>query len=561
MKGQLATLIRKEMTLYYGMRNPKKEPKKFRHLVWLLFVAAFAPSIWLLYQMMKELYGLLVDINQLPYFFTLALVAVQMLLFMNAIPALMGRFYENKDNDILLAMPIRPGDILISRFIPVLLMQVLLALLLILPTYLVHLQASGFRVQDLLAVLTGWIASVAFPTALAAVIVLLLMRYTNVGKHRDKWKTIGIFLIIGLSVGVQFAIQSSATKGLSPFIILRILTDNKALIDMFGTIFPAAKWTGLAFAYTGGRAFLYIAANLLLILVSGAIVVWIGSKVYLHSIITGQEMSKEKKKVTGELRTQSMKPAVSIFRNEIRTITRTPTYAVNVLSAPLMVSIIWALPLFVDERIRVQLGGLLKNIPWASFPDSAPLWVALLAGIVLGVFFSSFSETATSLSREGEGLWIHRVLPIRSQDEIIGRSLVNVSLLVVTTFAVLLLVRLLIPYPLWALPVALLTATFFTLPMTLAGLAIDATRPKLHWSDPNEAVKQNLNTLFAMLATMCYVALLAFIGYMLFKNIEDPMAAVRIGVIVAFVINGVASFVLYRVTKKALEHTFRTLEG
>ena len=135
------------------------------------------------------------------------------------------------------------------------------------------------------------------------------------------------------------------------------------------------------------------------------------------------------------------------------------------------------------------------------------------------------------------------------------------SLLVVTTFAVLLLVRLLIPYPLWALPVALLTATFFTLPMTLAGLAIDATRPKLHWSDPNEAVKQNLNTLFAMLATMCYVALLAFIGYMLFKNIEDPMAAVRIGVIVAFVINGVASFVLYRVTKKALEHTFRTLEG
>ena len=39
------------------------------------------------------------------------------------------------------------------------------------------------------------------------------------------------------------------------------------------------------------------------------------------------------------------------------------------------------------------------------------------------------------------------------------------------------------------------------------------------------------------------------------------MAAVRIGVIVAFVINGVASFVLYRVTKKALEHTFRTLEG
>lgn len=560
MKKQRNALLKKEMILFFGMRNPKKKPNPIRFLVWPLIFISFGPFLWFLTMIMTGLHGALKTINQIPFFFTMFLTVTQLLLFLNAVPTLMGRFYGNRDNEILLPMPIPAGDILFSRFVPILITQMLLAAFFIGPVYFVHIRAEGFHLHEAVAMLTGYLSSVIFPTAVGAVSVLLLMRYTNVGKYRDRLKTIGLFLIVALSIGFQFLAQSSLGQNADLNLVLRVLTDNQALITMFGSIFPSSRWTGIALASSGGMSYLYSGLNLLLMVASSVLTIWIGKSVYLKSLLAGEEMLKETKKDVSELQTGATRPVLSIFRYELRMILRTPAYAVNVLSSPFIFSIIWILPFVANAEIRQSVIPLIRKFASSYVSADLGLWIALAAGIVLGFILSTFSETSTSISREGENIWIQRVLPIRIQDQIFGRSLVNLSIIGLASMMSIVLSWILLRYPSWVMLIIFLTSLFFSLPMTLAGLAIDAKRPKLHWSDPNEAVKQNLNSLFGVIAMMAYAAIFAGVAYGIYRLSKDFGFILRTCVLVYFMINAVATVILYLTTKKTMQKTFRTLE-
>ena len=47
MKSKLGNLIKKELVLSFGMRNPKKEPNPIRFFLIPLFLLAIGPTIWL----------------------------------------------------------------------------------------------------------------------------------------------------------------------------------------------------------------------------------------------------------------------------------------------------------------------------------------------------------------------------------------------------------------------------------------------------------------------------------------------------------------------------------
>jgi hypothetical protein len=108
MKSRLALLTKKELLLNFGMRNPKKEPNPVRFLLIPLIVLAMLPMFFLLYTVLKELHSVLYVLNQIPAYFMLVFLMAQLFLLFTGIPVFMGRFYGNRDNPILLAMPIRP---------------------------------------------------------------------------------------------------------------------------------------------------------------------------------------------------------------------------------------------------------------------------------------------------------------------------------------------------------------------------------------------------------------------------------------------------------------------
>ena len=100
-------------------------------------------------------------------------------------------------------------------------------------------------------------------------------------------------------------------------------------------------------------------------------------------------------------------------------------------------------------------------------------------------------------------------------------------------------------YPLWLIPVALLFSGLFSLPLCFIGLLIDVHRPKMNWDDPNQAVKQNLNSLLSFVAGIAYLLILFGAGYLLYKNISDPERLIQTGFLVLTIINIVLAVLSY----------------
>lgn len=545
MKSRLALLTKKELLLNFGMRNPKKEPNPVRFLLIPLIVLAMLPMFFLLYTVLKELHSILYVLNQIPAYFMLVFLMAQLFLLFTGIPVFMGRFYGNRDNPILLAMPIRPGDILLSRFIPVLLTQILTALVLLLPAIIIHAMRVPTGGSDWLLLLSGVVGSLIFPTVLSAVIVLLVMRYTNVGKYSDKLKTFGTLLILLLIVGFQAMAQNFANGSVDENFLLRILTDNRVLIENTATLFLPARWTGFGIVATGAGKWLYIGLNLLVSVLAAGVLQWMGANVYLKSLLSGTEMAKEKKKTEEKIRISGMHPVFRVLLTEWRLLARTPAFAINVLSTPLVVSIIWLIPILTNDTLSKQIGNLRTVLQSAAVSGWLYFMAAGIFGATVGIFMSLFSETATSFSREGQAFWLRRVLPIRASYEIIGRSLLNLLLTIGTTTIFLVAGYVFLRYPLWLIPVALLFSGLFSLPLCFVGLLIDVHRPKMNWDDPNQAVKQNLNSLLSFVAGIVYLLILCGAGYLLYKNISDPERLIQTGFLVLTVINIVLAVLSY----------------
>lgn len=560
MKSRLSTLIRKELLLYYGMRNAKKEPNPARFLLVLLIAVGMAPAFFVYVNALREIHRVFAMINQIPSYFMSAFIVAQIFLLFTGIPAFLGRFYGNKDNPILLPMPIETGDLLVSRFVPVFLMQAVTALVFIVPAIIVHANRMAMDLSAWAAVLTGSVASIIFPTVLSAALVLVIMRYTGFGRHADKWKTIGVLFMLVLLIGFQAVMQSYAQNNLSENFLMELLTDNQALIRNTATFFLPARWTGMGIAQGDGMGWLYSGLNLILAFLSGWFLQWLGTRVYLHSVLTGTEVAKEKKKTGEKLRVKERHPIAQILLHEWRILVRTPAFAVNVLSTPLIVSVIWLIPLFMNREIIAEAAQLESTLGQLQLPGYFYILAAVAAGALMGVFLSLFVETSTSFSREGKAFWVRRVLPIEPSHEVMGRALLNVILTMVTASVFLILSYVFFRYPIEFIPVALLSAGFFSIPLTLAGLLIDVHRPKQDWDDPNQAVKQNLNSLFAMLASIAYIIIFAGIGYLLVKNVAELSSLLLTGTLAFVLTNLFLSVVLYWVLVKRMPKAIARME-
>lgn len=561
MRSKLAVLTKKEILLYYGMRNPKKEPNPARFFLVLLIVGGMAPAFWVYLRLLKEMHQVFVMVNQIPAYFMSGFTVAQLFLLFTGVPAFLGRFYGNRDNPILLPMPIEPGDILLSRFVPVLLMQIVTALAFIVPLILTHTMQASIGVSGWVVAIAGTMAAIVFPTVISAAIVLLIMRYTNFGRHADKWKTIGILLMLLLLVGVQAVMQGYASQGMSENLLLELLTDNQALIRNSASIFVPARWAGLGIAQTGMMSWMYAGLNLAIAFLSGWFLHWLGTRVYLHSLLSGTEMSKEKKKTnTGQLRVRAKHPILRILSTEWKILVRTPAYAVNVLSTPLIVSVVWLIPLIMNRSLIAQLGSLGETLRRLELPVYGYVIGAVAAGAVLGMFLSLFVETSTSFSREGQAFWLRRILPVPPSYEVIGRSLLNILITAGTALVLLTGSYFLFRFPVWLIPIALLSAGFFCLPLTFTGLLIDVRRPKMDWDDPNQAVKQNLNSFFAMIASLLYLLLFAGIVYLLYRSIPDLIEMIQTGAVVLVIVNALLSVVLYFVLIRVMPGAMARME-
>ena len=110
-------------------------------------------------------------------------------------------------------------------------------------------------------------------------------------------------------------------------------------------------------------------------------------------------------------------------------------------------------------------------------------------------------------------------------------------------------------FGLWLSSVVLSAAALF--PICLSGTLIDLLRPKLHWNNPTEAIKQNFNVVLGMVAGAIIIMALGALCYGFLQLQMNPVFLYGLVVLILAALSWAGISIL----RKAAVRAYRRLEG
>jgi len=152
--------------------------------------------------------------------------------------------------------------------------------------------------------------------------------------------------------------------------------------------------------------------------------------------------------------------------------------------------------------------------------------MAAQAGLI-GLGFIIFSSGmnlvgSTSVSREGSTFWISKMIPVSPVEQAAGKLRQSVQVCMVTIAATSAILLFYLKFSLLRVAGIIVISALASLFLQAVGLMIDMARPKLIWTNPQEAIKQNMNGFLGMLAAFALIGVMAAIAvWMLNVNVPE----------------------------------------
>lgn len=511
-----AALVKAALNSNFGwsvLRHRLFVEKRDRWLIPLIALAAVSvvPTLVLYVRLLNAGFDMLQSIGQEKALLTLAILAGQLIVLIFGLFYLIATFYFSRDLEYLVSLPLKPSQIMLSKFAVVLINEYLTIAPLILPILIVY----GFKKPGapdfwILMPLTYLLLPV-IPLAAAGLAVIGMMRLVNIGRKKDLLIVLGSLVLIGAAFFLQFGLSRAAgTSSPDAQKIMAVIASPNGLVQSIGRRFPPAIWAtsllhdGL-FTGTGFSGFILFAG--LSVLLFGGLMVG-AQRLFFGGLMGLSERSGDsgrRAKAAGKIRvTSGCHPVKAIFLREVRLMNRTPIFLLNGVLGALMVPVIFAL---IPSSGRPgdnasDIMRLITSIKPATGALAMTLFMVLCATLS-GVASSSFS-------REGHKFWISKAIPVDYRQQVLAKFLHSMAIAVlgIGSATVVLVFRFHLAAGKWLPCLALaLPITAF---LTCINLAVDLARPLLDWISPQKAMKQNLNVLIAMLLDLGFLFLYGF---------------------------------------------------
>lgn len=421
------------------------------------------------------------------------------MVFLFGIFYIISTYYFSSDVESLLPLPLKPRQIVGAKFLVVTIYEYLTTAVIYIPIWLTYgiVMGSGFLYY--LYGLLVYIFLPITPLAAASLIVMIIMRFTNLSKYKDMVKVIGAMIGIFLGLGINILVQSTSGSMNQEQIIDLIQKGENSLLGLTTGIFPTTRWGAEAMISSVNLSgliniLIYIGFSILVYIV----ILWLSELIYLRGVVGMSETSSSRKK-NGSVKLDEKAEQNSVVTTytlvELKLLFRTPIYFVNCVMINFLLPVFLFIPFIFQQESQ---GALQEIIPRINSPEAS--------GIVLMAFFSiafflggTNGVTSTSISREGQELFIKKYLPVSYRQQLTAKVL---SGFILGLFGVLMLVlsaMFLLKLPLATALIIMLTAWLPILLTSITGLLVDLYNPKLNWDSEQKAVKQNVNVLYNML--------------------------------------------------------------
>jgi len=398
-----------------------------------------------------------------------------------------AQMYQAKDNDLLLAMPIKPGAIVGSRVFVLYLLTMVFVVVVMLPAGVVYTMKAGFSVRFWFVYLVSMILIGLITQAVTCLLGWLLHFILAGFRHKAIVATVFMTAVMVLYfVGI----------GQIENLMLLLITNG-------GKIASAIQSFAWPFYALGVACFgdwlRFVLLALVCILVF-AVVATILNVTFVRAMLVGSKSKKSvKQKRDGKVRTAMG----AVCRKECKRFFSSTTYLVNIGMGLFMIVAFVGAGVIMKDKLTIAM----FLIPGIDFEKLLP---AFMTGAT-GMLAAMSPISAPSVSLEGKNIWILRSMPISGADVL--KAKLRFHCIASVPVAAVGAVVLGIVYERSVAEVILMgigSALLFVL-VGVLGLVFNMCFPRLDWANEAGPIKQSMAVLFSMFGMMLisvgYVAL------------------------------------------------------
>lgn len=530
------------------VKDGKKQGINKNTIMYILIGLAFLPLAINIVYAVSFVYDSLVTIDQQGVILSLGIAASSLVMLIFGIFYVINVFYFARDVEMLLPLPLKPSQIITAKFLTVVIYEYLTEAAIMLPILGVYGIKSGAGIGFYLLGLIIFMLVPIVPLAIASIIVMIIMRFTNMGKNKDRFKLIGGMAALFIAIGINVIIQKEALRAFDPqYLQDMMLAGDNSLIRIIGKMFPNVEFAALSLANSAnvkGLINLFIFAGITIIVFF--IFVFLGEMLYFKGVVGISESGSSRKMNIDEIKRKSVKNSKlnTYLAKEIKLLFRTPIYFLNCVITNFLWPIFFIILPLTQSSGSDDLGmDIISGL--AQKTEHGGIVLAMIFAFTIFIAGSN-GITSTAISREGQQLYINKYLPISYITQLQAKVLSGVILsaagmiVMVGTIAIVLKINTII------IILSLIAGIAAVFLASFTGIIIDLYNPKLIWENEQKAVKQNLNLLFNMLISMIFAAL---VGVIAFKAKADLVMTFSI-LVLAF---GFIDMMLYRfITKKGV---------
>ena len=472
------------------------------------------------------------DINYESIGLKLMCYIISIFTFIFSFPVILNELFFSNDIEKLLPLPIKPIELVISKFTACFVVENLIQVLLIIVCIFSYVVALDLNFINVLISLIQILTLPVIPMVYTAIICLIIMNFAKHINNKETIKKISSVLIVFLLILFFFVVSSLKDFNLQLY-LENFASGNHRFFDVMNIIFPQID----LFAKTiSNKDIISLILFILLNSLYLGIFLILAKYFYYKSVIGLSSKDTTKKNNSTKLlkNIKSNKPLKAYISKEFKILFRTPSFFINCI----VINIIWPIiALFIHRIVLADYG--IDELQSMLIDNSYNIKVILLLIVTgLSILLPAMNSIAsTSFSREGKHFSFMKYIPVSYKDQWLAKYLVSmlISFIGINLFATIFYI--LIGLDIVTIILFYIVSLLSISSTNLIGMYIDSIQPKLVWDDENNALRENFNTFISMAVALFICGIVCYTLYFdMYKKINMPFINITSIIILVFII-------------------------
>jgi len=426
---------------------------------------------------------LLAYYNQAKMVIPIVVIASQMIMLFIGIANVNGVMFGFKDYDMLMSLPIKPSQIVISKIIYSYIADLFLSIMIMVPTLINVANFVSLAFSEYVLYLLGTLLLPLLPLGIAFIVGTFFSVITSRFKYKNIVQTVSmvLFMIVIFIISFMSGYMEENAEIISTLTSISYFMSDWFLKGLTNPIYM------LIFALVSIFAFLV-----------PAVVIGANFKKINTMLLTkksGKKFILRSDKERGQLK-------ALVFR-EFKRLINCPIYVLNCVVGGIMtllISIVFAILLGSETGIQ-EISEI----------------VAVVMSFIVGAFASMTPTTSSSISIDGKDYWIYKTCPIKTERILNAKLILNLLVNIPLTAISILIIGISLKVNVIGIILSLIFSALLVYLSSILGLIMNLRFPMLKWENEYVPLKRGMSIFLSMIIYIVFVALLGVLAYLLFE--------------------------------------------